>query len=222
MTPLPSDLEAIFFDLDGTLIDTDDHAAEQLAAWLRPLVGRRADRLGRRLTMWAETPINNTLTLLDQMGLDAPLMKVAERLRGPRPPSPYRLVPGVEPMIAALQGRYRLGLVTTRNRRQIDAFLAQFPPIAAAIEVTCGAQDTRRLKPHPSPVRLAAERLGVPVARCLMVGDTTVDVTAARRAGAWSAAVLCGFGTREELEQAGAHIILESTADLARFLGAAG
>jgi phosphoglycolate phosphatase len=47
-----------------------------------------------------------------------------------------------------------------------------------------------------------------------MVGDTTVDVKAARRAGAWSAAVLCGFGERQELERAGAHVVLNSTADL--------
>jgi phosphoglycolate phosphatase-like HAD superfamily hydrolase len=51
-----------------------------------------------------------------------------------------------------------------------------------------------------------------------MVGDTTVDVRAARRAGTWSAAVLCGFGQKDELKRAGAHIILENTADLADFL----
>jgi phosphoglycolate phosphatase len=47
-----------------------------------------------------------------------------------------------------------------------------------------------------------------------MVGDTAVDVKSARRAGAWSVAVLCGFGERKELERAGAHLILDSTADL--------
>jgi phosphoglycolate phosphatase-like HAD superfamily hydrolase len=61
--------------------------------------------------------------------------------------------------------------------------------------------------------------LGVPVERCAMVGDTTVDVKAARRAGAWAVAVLCGFGEREELERAGAHVILEHTAQLSSLLG---
>jgi phosphoglycolate phosphatase len=41
-----------------------------------------------------------------------------------------------------------------------------------------------------------------------------VDVKSARRAGALSVAVLCGFGERKELERAGAHLILDSTADL--------
>jgi phosphoglycolate phosphatase-like HAD superfamily hydrolase len=51
-----------------------------------------------------------------------------------------------------------------------------------------------------------------------MVGDTTADVKSAKRAGAWSAAVLCGFGERHELESCGADIILDSTAELAEYL----
>jgi phosphoglycolate phosphatase-like HAD superfamily hydrolase len=51
-----------------------------------------------------------------------------------------------------------------------------------------------------------------------MVGDTTVDVKSARRAGAWAVAVLCGFGERRELKRAGAHVILEHTAHLSSLL----
>jgi phosphoglycolate phosphatase len=47
-----------------------------------------------------------------------------------------------------------------------------------------------------------------------MVGDTTIDIRAARAAGAQSAAVLSGFGERRELERAGADVVLESVADL--------
>ena len=83
---------------------------------------------------------------------------------------------------------------------------------------TCGLQDTRRLKPHPEPVQLAAQRLGVPVEKCVMIGDTTVDVKSGRRAGAWSVGVLCGFGEPKELARAGAHLVLDSTADLLKHL----
>jgi phosphoglycolate phosphatase len=51
-----------------------------------------------------------------------------------------------------------------------------------------------------------------------MVGDTRLDVLAARRAGAWSIGVLCGFGQRHELERAGAHVVLVETADLTTLL----
>ncbi|MBL7063321.1 MAG: HAD family hydrolase, partial [Anaerolineae bacterium] len=79
-------------------------------------------------------------------------------------------------------------------------------------------ESTWRLKPHPAPVRHAARLLGVPVEQCAMVGDTTVDVKSARRAGAWAVGVLCGFGEREELERASAHVVLEHTAQLTSLL----
>ena len=51
-----------------------------------------------------------------------------------------------------------------------------------------------------------------------MIGDTVVDVRAARAAGAQSLSVLCGFGTEKELRAAGTQAILPSTADLTKLL----
>lgn len=47
-----------------------------------------------------------------------------------------------------------------------------------------------------------------------MVGDTVVDIVSAKKAGAQSVGVLCGFGERKELERVGADLILENTKDL--------
>ncbi len=214
-------IEAILFDMDGTLIDTDDQAVEKLANWLRPLLNDNATQTARWLLMQAETPGNLFITLLDFLGLDGPLMHFTDRLRRKRgvyPADEFRLIEGVEESILRLSEHYPIAIVTTRSRYHIDQFCQQFSTLAPIIKVTCGLQDTRRLKPHPAPVQLAASRLGVPVANCLMVGDTAVDVKAARRAGAWSIGVLCGFGQRKELNRAGAHVILESTAQVADLL----
>ena len=51
-----------------------------------------------------------------------------------------------------------------------------------------------------------------------MVGDTTVDILAARSAGARSAAVLSGFGEEDELERAGADLILKSASKLREWM----
>jgi phosphoglycolate phosphatase-like HAD superfamily hydrolase len=111
--------------------------------------------------------------------------------------------------------------VTTRSRYHIDCFLEQFPAIAQVVRASCGLQDTRRLKPHPAPIQEAARRLGVATTHCVMVGDTSVDMRAAVRAGAWGVGVLSGFGRRDELLRAGAHVILPSSAELpALFQGA--
>lgn len=210
-------IEAIFFDLDGTLVDTDNAAVEKWSRYLRPLFRQRAHNLARWLLMWVETPGNMLITFLDWLNLDRPLMGFTDKLRRRRgiyPAHEFHLIPGVEEAILALAPHYQIALVTTRSRYHIEQFLQRFPAIAPAFQVTCGLQDTRRLKPNPAPVLLAAERINIPVEKCVMVGDTTVDVLSARRAGAWSVAVLCGFGERAELEKCGAHLILDSTAEI--------
>ena len=214
-------IEAILFDLDGTLIDTDNAAVERLADNLRPLFGDRAGNIARQFMMKMETPGNWFIRGLDALGLDEPAASLTDwlrRRRGISSASDFQLIAGVEETISALKERYALAIVTTRSRYQIAQFLTQFPSLDAAFDVTCGLQDTRRLKPHPEPVLLAAERLGVLPKNCLMVGDTTVDIRAAIEAGAMALGVLCGFGVREELELAGAHLILESTSELLEVL----
>jgi len=52
-----------------------------------------------------------------------------------------------------------------------------------------------------------------------MVGDTTVDILAGKRAGTQTVGVLCGFGERRELEQTGANAIIEHTTDVEALMG---
>jgi N-acetyl-D-muramate 6-phosphate phosphatase len=213
-------IDAVLFDLDGTLMDTDDQAVEALTRRLQRLRWPHPDRVARRFIMASETPGNAMMTLVDIVGLDAPLMAFTDRLRrwrGLRARADFRLVAGAEEMLAQLNHRYRLAVVTTRGVRNTNAFLAQYG-LSAVFDVRVTRESTWRLKPHPAPIQHAAQLLGVPVARCVMVGDTTVDVKAARRAGAKAVAVLCGFGEREELERAGAHVILEHTSQLGSLL----
>jgi HAD superfamily hydrolase (TIGR01549 family) len=170
--------------------------------------------------MASETPGNALMTLVDLLGLDAPLSAFTDylrRQRGLRTRGDFYIVAGVEEMLAGLNGRYRLAVVTTRGLGEAETFLAQYG-LGDVFEVLVTRESTRRLKPHPAPILHAARLLGVPVERCVMVGDTTMDIKAARRAGAWAVAVLCGFGEREELERAGAHVILEHTAHLSSLL----
>jgi len=221
-TPIPfPEIQAILFDMDGTLIDTDNQAVVEVARWLRPFLGERGAQLARWLVMKFESPTYAFVTLADALHLDEPL-KWFTTWRQSRQRDPFianfEMIPGVLEMLHAIPGHYRLGIVTTRSRHQIEGFLAQFPAIAPRFEVTCGSQDTRRLKPHPAPIQEAAHGLNLPESACLMVGDTTVDMVSARRAGTWRIGVLCGFGQETELRRAGAQLILPSTADLAEFL----
>jgi len=213
-------VEAVLFDLDGTLMDTDDQAVESLAHQLQRLRWPRPHQAARRLIMASETPGNVLMTLLDVLGLDAPLMAFTDRLRrwrGLRAQADFRIVADAEEMLAALRDRYRLAVVTTRGLDETETFLDQYD-LRTVFDAVVTRESTWRLKPHPAPIQHAARLLGVPVEQCVMVGDTTVDVKSARRAGAWAVAVLCGFGEQEELERAGAHVILEHTSHLSSLL----
>jgi len=213
-------VEAVLFDLDGTLMDTDDQAVERLAHRLQRLRWPDPPRAARRLVMAAETPGNAFITLLDVFGLDAPLRGLSDRLhewRGLRTRENFGIIPGVEAMLSTVGERYKLAVVTTRDRGDTKVFLDQYN-LHELFATLVTSESTWRLKPHPAPVRYAARQLGVPVERCVMVGDTTVDAKSGRRAGAQAVAVLCGFGERKELERAGAHVILEHTSQLASLL----
>ena len=106
-------------------------------------------------------------------------------------------------------------MVSARDERSSLAFINQFG-FSELFKVVVTSQSVRHTKPFPDPMLYAAEKLNVPPGRCLMVGDTPVDMRAARLAGMQSAGVLCGFGREKGLRQAGANVILPSTADLLR------
>lgn len=217
----PSAVDGFLFDLDGTLLDSDDQAVEALARGLRRLGFVDPYVAARRLVMALETPGNAVMTALDALGLDAALSAVrrwVKRLGGVRQRSEFLLVGESDQALHLLSQRYRLAVVTTRGREDAEAFLEQFD-LRSLFEVIVTRESTWRIKPHPQPVLHATELLDLPPERCVMVGDTVMDIRAARRAGAWAVAVLCGFGERDELERAGAHLVLPSPSELPHALG---
>ncbi len=209
-------IEAWFFDLDGTLMDTDDQAVAALAHRLQFLGAKRAERLARRMVMLSETPMNSTVTILDSLGLDVVLFGVRRWIKGNVRPA-CDLIPEVVPLLEHLAGRATLAVISTRPLAEAEAYLRQHD-LAHHFALLVTQESTYRIKPHPEPIVFAMEKLGLRPEACAMVGDTPVDVRSARRAGVWAVGVLCGFGEAAELERAGAHIVLPSTADLLELL----
>lgn len=230
----PTRFDAIVFDIDGTLADTDDHLVAQIAGVLDaiPLVsGRRATELARRIVMGAETPVNAAYGTIDKLGLDDELASVKgriesllEHVRGQRERSeshpaeaadevPHDMVPGVKQMLHALATRYPISAMSTGGEARIRAFLEHYG-VLDHFAAVAGAQTTARMKPYPDPLVHCAEAMGVAPERCLVVGDTTVDMQTAAAVGAPAVGVLCGFGTEDELRAEGATLILATTSDL--------
>jgi phosphoglycolate phosphatase-like HAD superfamily hydrolase len=82
--------------------------------------------------------------------------------------------------------------------------------------------DVRFAKPDPDLFLAAGQRLGMPMSRCIIVGDSVWDMLAARRAFALSVGLLSGGYGQEELERAGAYRVYQDPADLLKHLDEVG
>jgi len=215
-------IQALLFDVDGTLSNTDDHMVSRLVQVLKPIsfLFKLKDprRFARWLVMAAESPGNFFYSFLDRVGLDRYLATLFDRsarskLQRRHPSDLFMLIAGVREMLAALHSRYPMAVVSARDERTTRAFLKHFE-LDQFFKVVVTSQTCKHTKPFPDPIHYAAAMLHVEPENCLMIGDTLVDVHAALAAGAQSLSVLCGFGTEEELRRAGTHAVLPSTADL--------
>jgi len=213
-------IQALCFDVDGTLSDTDDLWVSRFEKLLNPLRFAFPNREVRPFARWSvmsmETPGNLVYHWMDHLGLDDELGRVFNfiaKRSGRKKSSMYWIIPRVQEALAAFQNRYPMSIVSARDQETTLAFL-DFFGLRPFFKVIVTSQTCEHTKPFPEPVLWAAEQMGVPAANCLMIGDTVVDIRAGKDAGAQTVGVLCGFGRENELRRAGADLILPYTAHL--------
>jgi len=215
---MPLDLpriQALCFDVDGTLSDTDDLYTQRLLRFFPKFLFRDPDHAARRFVMWAESPGNALLGIADTLGIDDEMIALINWMSRHRHQSAkkFLLVPGVDEMLKRLHGKYPMSVVSARDEKGTMRFLEQFD-LAKYFDVIVTGLSAEHTKPYPDPILLAARKMNVKPQACLMIGDTTVDMRAGKSAGAQTAGVLCGFGEKDELLRFGADLILETTSDL--------
>jgi HAD superfamily hydrolase (TIGR01549 family) len=214
-----SRVKAVIFDIDGTLSDSDNLMVERATESLKFLFFLSEDgraRLARWLVMAAESPGNFIYNLLDRLDLDAWMMRRVEQRQNKQIMThapDHQMIPGAHELLDALRPHFKLAVATARDEHTAMVFITHFK-LAVYFDAIVTSQTTRYTKPRPDPLLHAAAEMGVPPENCLMVGDTTVDMRAAKRAGMQAAALLTGFGTESELRRAGADMIFNSPADL--------
>ncbi|MFN8462992.1 MAG: HAD-IA family hydrolase [Anaerolineales bacterium] len=212
-------IQALCFDVDGTLSDTDDLYKQKLLRFFPKFLFRNPDHAARRFVMWAEAPGNALLGIADTLGIDDEMVAVINWLSRHRHSSSkkFLLVPGADEMLRRLHGKYPMSVVSARDEKGTMRFLEQFDLVKYFDAIITGLS-AEHTKPYPDPILLAARRMDVNPQACLMIGDTTVDIRAGKSAGAQTVGVLCGFGEKEELLRFGADLILETTGELGELL----
>ena len=129
-----------------------------------------------------------------------------------------RPFPGAAETVAELERRgYALAIVTSKHRRSALRGM-ELCGIVPHFGVVVTPEDVANPKPHPEPVLLALERLGVEPAEALFVGDSPHDVASGRAAGTRTAAALWGPFPREALERARPDALLGAQRDVLALL----
>lgn len=177
-------IEAVIFDLDGTLIDSRLRSEDAKRDFLRNLRDRGIDpgRISPR------RPAEIIITYLERYrSADRKfLMKVLEESFEPYEAEAVekaRLKTGVREVLGRLKAiGCGLGLASNNSRRSVERILRKFD-LEELFNAVVSRNDVRRLKPHEEPILKALKILGSAPWRTLYVGDTAIDVIAGRRAG---------------------------------------
>ncbi|TAM29195.1 MAG: HAD family hydrolase [Rhodanobacter sp.] len=219
MKSLPADVQAVLFDLDGTLLDSaaDLYAALQIycdevgaAAPPYDVVREVVSRGGRAILRCAFAEDDEALLVRMPRYLDIYAGIMAQHTR------PFD---GIEPLLAAIEARdLRWGIVTNKPGFLTEELIKRMDWDLRASAVVCG--DTLPVKkPDPAPVLLACQRAGVEPARCLFVGDDRRDVQAGRDAGLYTVAVRWGYLDGGNPDEWGADAVFDHPRQLAELLG---
>jgi len=212
-------IQALCFDVDGTLSDTDDLYKQKAIRFFPKFLFRDPDRAARRFVMWAEAPGNALLGFADRIGIDDEMVALIDWFARHHKHSSkkFLLISGVQEMLAQLKGKYPMAVVSARDEKGTMRFLEQFD-LVKYFDVIVTGLSAEHTKPYPDPILLAAKKMDVKPDECLMIGDTTVDMRAGKSAGAQTVGVLCGFGEEAELLRMGADVIVNTTSDLISIL----
>ncbi len=216
-------VKGLCLDVDGTISDTDDAWVERITRALIPLrfLFTRGDArpFARWLVMVTESPMNLGFRWMDALSLDDNFARLYEKIskKNRKKRGHFILMKGARELLEFAHQRYPLSVVSARDHSSTHDFLTQFALQQLFREVVT-SQTCERGKPFPQPVIFAAGRMHLQPEDCLMIGDTTVDILAGKRAGAQTVGLLCGFGTEGELRRAGADLIVNDLVELHKLL----
>jgi HAD superfamily hydrolase (TIGR01509 family) len=207
-------IEAVVFDLDGLLLDTEQVWDEVREAITLERGGRwheraQADMMGMSSTEWSRY-MHDVLGLSDSA--DELNRLVVERMQ-----ERYReRLPVIDGAVAAVKrigARWPLGLASSSNRPLIDAALRGMG-IAKLFRATVSSEEVERGKPAPDVYLETASRLGIDAGRAVAIEDSENGIRSALDAGMWVVVIPNPHFPPPEDALAKADLVLDGLAEL--------
>ena len=218
MSKLPMKPHCIFFDLDGTLTDSGPGIVASVAYALRKLGVEPPEP--EQLRPFIGPPLLWSFSHF--YGFDAEKSKEAVRL--------YReyftaggmfensVYPGIPEALDRLRAAgFRLAVATSKPELFSKQIISHFS-LDKYFEAVCGAAMDETRTEKADVIRYALDILGVTAGESLMIGDREHDVLGAKAVGVSCLGVLWGYGSREELTNAGASALAETPEKMAELI----
>ena len=187
--PLPAgDFQAYLFDCDGTIVDS---MPLHYIAWKTALGEWNCPFPEDLFYSWGGKPVDEIISTLNQMnGLNMPVEEVGVRKEGLYFDllAELKAIPEVVEHIDAQYGHIPFAVVSGGRRNSVVRSLTTVG-LLDRFETIVGAEDYVLSKPAPDAFLLAAERLDVAPANCLVFEDTDLGIQAATAAGMLSVRV---------------------------------
>lgn len=206
-------LKGIIFDVDGTLVDSNDAHAESWVdtfaeagydvpfSAVRPLIGMGADKL-----------LPQTIGVSNQSEEGKKLIRRRSEIFKTKYLPKLQALPGSRELVLRVREDGLKAIVATSARDQELEDLLKAARVDDLMEERATASDAKRSKPDPDIVHAAIEESAIPPTQLLMIGDTPYDIEAAARAKVRTIAFRSGGWADKDLE--GAVEIYDGPADL--------
>lgn len=211
---------ALFFDLDGTLVDSVPDLTAAINVMLRQLglpareEAQVRDWVGNGMDNLIHRALTNDMAGRAEPELFARAKPLYKAAYAENVSVHSGLYPGVQRGLVALHtASWTMACVTNKPVEFATPLLAQMG-IGHFFSTVIGGECVAHPKPAPDALLLSAERLNVPISRGLMVGDSLNDVGAARNAGCLVACVPYGYNHGQDIHDAHPDVVIDSIADL--------
>jgi HAD superfamily hydrolase (TIGR01509 family) len=175
--------DAVIFDLDGVLLNSEQRWNEAKAQLVRMAGGRWRDdaataMMGMSSPEWSAYMRDELGVPRDAAAINSEVVGLMEQGYARELP----LLPGAREAVAALAQHWPLGLASSSNREIIDLVL-ELAGLDGAFAVTISSEEVARGKPAPDVYLEAGRRLGIAPDRCVAIEDSANGLRAADAAG---------------------------------------
>lgn len=211
-------IEAVLFDIDGTLLDSVDlHAQAWVEAFEHFGYVFAFDRVRSQIGKGGDELLPEFLTPEDVTKKSAEIKEFRGSLFKSKYLHQVKPFPRVRELFErVLAEGQKTALASSAKGDELKTF-EQIANIQDLVQVETSSSDAKRSKPHPDIFEAALERLGgISPENAVVVGDSPHDAEAASRAGIKTVGVLCGGFAEKDLRQAGCIAIFAGPDDLLR------